>query len=589
MTETRQTEGYRGIYLERSGESALQLAEILVAPPDFPLDDQQLAEAHIFENEIFTHEFVAGTTTEMILRGGRSEDLVAPLVFTQAFLEGIVDLSHLPEGLRAEKFYSSDDVFKWFSELASDSTVDVSTLLQIAKDSRQYYTEQVAVALQQGEEILPQLERSMAIVLDPTVTLEHAKEVLTLREYLLTLRSQYREGGDRLEGAKRAIIDVYTAKVNAACVTSFVRLDYLNHQAAIAEDKELSEKIKEEMPFAFFRALSNDQFHNRALQRLDYLENGMGQDEIGAADAVSEKLYQMAVNDEREVTLGEPVFTAEETARLKEVELPPEQVMQIISNVLRKVSLFSSEDSSSWFPGRKHRAGDELFQVVINPGKDSFAVDGKSGVYLVSSVPRSLYDVLVVAGIHELSHINQTQSDIALSHVIRLAALKGKRVSMLREGGANAKQRSAEVELFGRAKPIALTYAKAYKTLHDTGSTFEASKTFYEEKLRIMPNVNRKTAAKEAADRVLRLKRGGGFSSGALSYGEEGIFAAELQGAPDLIIDRAMAITTFDLQDQVRLHRYGLLPEAVGDPIDWTTLIIYELKPYIQNALKNIE
>ena len=49
MNPKQTQEGYDGIYLERSGKSALGLTEILIAQPEFPLDEAQKEEAYEFD------------------------------------------------------------------------------------------------------------------------------------------------------------------------------------------------------------------------------------------------------------------------------------------------------------------------------------------------------------------------------------------------------------------------------------------------------------------------------------------------------------------------------------------------------------
>src|SRR5687767_9322502 len=117
-THTPTYEGYRGLFLERSGEDARRLAEVLIAPPEFPLNEREQDEVHEFDKDIFTHEISPGVTTESIIRTHKGEDTTAPLVFAEAFVQDVVTLTELPEEVRETKFDTAVDVYVWFAKLA---------------------------------------------------------------------------------------------------------------------------------------------------------------------------------------------------------------------------------------------------------------------------------------------------------------------------------------------------------------------------------------------------------------------------------------------------------------------------------------
>lgn len=584
MDNQHETIGYRGFYLERSGENSAVLVENLLAPPERPLSEEERRDVYNFESDLYELEVKPGITIEEIIRSGKSEDSMAPLVFPEAFIRGEVNLSKLPEASRSTQFSEADDVYKWFAELTQNDSIEKNTLLKMAKDSADFYRAVAKDALLSGKSLDASLEQSLSIVLDTKREIGHAENVFMLRDILLELRGDYTEQSDNLEGSKRAIIDVYLAKINSMCGTSIVRMDYIKKQAEYSQDEELAHEATSLVPQTFKRALDEDAVRESLLRRLDYLSNGMGLDKSGTASAVSARLFEVKDSEPEEMEV-DPVFTNEETERLKAAILQPEQLDEIVSNILRKANLLSSEDASTWYPTRTHRASDNLFQVVENPGKSSFAVDTHSGVYKYASVPRPIYNFLLVGCFHELTHVNQGVADERMGRALRIATLKGKRCAMLREGGANARHRNAERELFGVSRPAALTYPKAYRTLHETGSIYEAAKTFYDEKTAVHSDIAKEDAAKEAVDRVLRLKRLGGYSSGALSYAEGAILQAELSDKDPALLERAMMVTSLDLVDQVRLHRYGLLPEVSHEDIEWDELIMEEMKPYIEAAL----
>jgi hypothetical protein len=148
------------------------------------------------------------------------------------------------------------------------------------------------------------------------------------------------------------------------------------------------------------------------------------------------------------------------------------------------------------------------------------------------------------------------------------------------DGSANMRQRKAEEELFGYRRSYADTYASALRAIESGGSIGDATKTFYKAKRSTMPDTSPQAAAKEAADRVFRLVRGG-INSQPMVYAEESIIVNELSKASVAAQQRALAVTGLDLVDQVRLHTFGLLDVPAGGSIDWTTYIRDEVVHYM--------
>lgn len=573
--------GYRGIFPERAGESSRNLTEILVGPPDHELSEVELQEVRRFENELFDWPVRSGRTLESVVRSHKAEDVTAPLVFPGAFLETPIVTE---DKMYEVSFEDQQEVYAWFATTASGDDADKSHLLALAKESGEWYRAKLANALSTGT-ASDDLEEMMPIVLDPKAAMDNFRDVQELRSHLHILRTIYSEDQGKVEGAKRAVVDVYLARINALCAGDMTRMDYLTKQAKLSGDDELVTRVRSLLSPTFQKAFEQDETRSGVLRRFDYLQDGMGIDAKGHASAVSKRLYEIASETERVNGPENGIFSAEETEQIKSYTLNPDQMREIFTAVLSRAGMLSSEESSTWSPTRTHRARDGKFQVVENPGKSTFAVDSHSGVFKYSSKPRSLFDVIVVGGVHELTHINQAEADRQLGETLRIAELKGKRCGMLREGGANANQRSAERALFGESKPIALTYAKAYEALHETGSVVEAGRAFMKEKLSAFPKLSPEKAAEEAADRVLRLKRAGGFSSGALVYAEEAILNHELKDSPVPLRSRATAVTSLDLVDQVRLHRYGLLPVVTTASVDWMPHILEAVRPYVDEAL----
>lgn len=571
--------GYSGIYLERSGEHAADLVETLIKPPELPLSDEQREEALAFETSLADHGVDKDTTLEGVIRGAVGEDIAAPLFFAKPFLEGKVKL----EGIELPAFENEIDVYRWAARSAHNKSIPVVTLRKLAQESVVAYSESAASSLLAEEPVDDEATHSRSIVLDPEGLVDYAGQVESARSILKELRTVYKEGGERLDGAKRAIVDVYLARINEILAQMIPRANYLIAQSMLIGDGEMTQQATLSIPHGLREAVLSHRAHQTTLKRLDYLRNGMAINDEGVASAVDTR--SLGADAERGESLNEAIFSPEEVAILKREKLTPEEMKDVFTGVLNRAGLLSAEDSSTWSPTRKTRAADELFQVVINPGQKTFAVDGISGAYKVASVSRSIYEAMSVGGFHELTHINQAQADKQLGGALKIARVKGKRVSMIREAGANSEQRRAEVRYFGEARPISSSYAHALKALEEGRGVPAAIEAFYREARRIKPDDLPEKAAGEAADRVMRLVRQGGLSSQALVYAEEAILDDEMKQAPQEKRQRATAVTSLDLVDQVRLHKYGLLPSVERSDIDWSELVVAELQPYIDRAL----
>jgi hypothetical protein len=331
------------------------------------------------------------------------------------------------------------------------------------------------------------------------------------------------------------------------------------------------------LPPAFAAAGEDKTRRMEILRRLDYLQFGMGVDRAGKASAVTEQIWRVGHTaiKHRET----PVYSPEETKKLTDAKLTPAEMKVLFSDMLRKADLLSEED------------GDGKWKVEESETGTTFAVESRTKTFVVPAEDKDLMTVLLVGAEHEAEHVNQALIDEQLAETLRIAGAKGKRVGMLREGGANARQRRAQVRLFGAAQAGPnLTYAKARQLLDTSGddpdqSFINAVKVFYDEKMSLVPDAREKNA-KEAVDRVLRLERRGRVNSQPLAYAEEWLLIDALAHEKNrYIAERAARVTTLDFVDQARLHRFGLLPD-VNDVQGITEDIVQEtFAPYIQKIL----
>lgn len=575
MNKQKSKEGYNGIFLERAGVDYKNLTEELLSPPEFPLSEIEKTEVYAFDNFLSENILTSGKSIIEAIATHAEETVIAPMFFGEAIKN--MNAEELGEDI---SFDSLDDVYKWLSECIKDGTKQPKELLQIAKNSVKRYKETMSDCLQNGTD--PSLDSisHMSLIADPARLYSQATDISEARKILKDLRRNYHEGGDPVDGAKRSIIDIYLAKVNGLASMDIVFANYLIDQSKLIDDEEMIDLAKISVPSNLLDYVNNPATKDLTIKRLDYIRNGIGIDQNGNSSAVSCEVTS-EVND-----IEEGFYSDEQAEKLKCKMLSPQDMSVIISNSIDKADLLSRESSETWNPNRGKRAYGEKYQVVVNPGSGNFAVDGVDGVFKIASEQRSLYDLIAV-GSHELTHVAQCQADLKMGENFAFAKLKGKRVSMIREAGANAMQREVEKKLFGASKPIAVTYANALKELESGGDLGDVAKAFYNEKLKAFPSIDHKKAANEAADRVLRLVRGGGINSTSMAYAEESILNKEMQNASSEIKNRATLITCLDLVDQVRLHKYGLLPEVESNPEKLVELFLNEIAPCIDETLSS--
>lgn len=555
--------GYSGLYLERSGIDAVKFAEALTSDPERPLDEAQKSEVRQFEANTLRMQVDVGMTLEDALKLPLVESTIAPLFFAEGIMNGEVQL----DGVEIPKFNSPDDAYHWILTAG----LSKAQLSELSKISTNVYKARAVDALLEDRSIDESTVEARSFVVDTNDFIRKLRGLSSARTILREWRASAPRGTDT-DDAKLAYNDIFLAKINSQLAQVLPMIHYLREQAEMTADGRLLEQVEALVPAGIMRAMVQDTSRQRLFRRLDFLRNGIGYDEEGKATGVSAELATTTAEEARG-----GIFSQEQMQAMKEKMLTPDEMKQFFRRILDKAHLLSSEEESTWNPERTSRATDGLFQVVINPKKATFEVDSTSGAYMVASEPRSLYDAVIVGGFHELEHINQAIADEVIGQEVKVAQIKGKRVASLREAGANVRQRQAEEKLFGHRKPYADTYASALGALESGGSMGDAVKAFYEAKLRAMPDTDKGAAAREAADRVLRLVRGG-INSQPMVYAEESIISAELQGAPKDVQRRALAVTGLDLVDQAKLHKFGLLEVPNDDAIDWSEYILEELK-----------
>lgn len=563
------------LYMERSGKGSRERAEKLLLPPERPFSVEDAVEAYAYENSLCEVQIEHDLTIEQLIRTRKSESY---RFFADAFLTGQVAVEGLEGQIRQNQ--SSEDVYAWLAQSALDKTLTPAQFREMSRQSEAYYKAEMKQAVLQGERPKNTVFDVMNIVIEPDKALYYAVADQNARAFLASERKIYPAESLGLDGAKRAFVDIYTKRINGMVANDIKVLESLIQQSQLIHDDETVVDAYRAIPASLQKAVSNEDARRILNKRLDYIVNGIGYDDHGHASAVDKDVF---TSERAQATDKETVYSPDERERLRNFKMSKEEINQLFVSILAEANILSAEDASTWEPKRGHRAADDLYQVVFHPTKDTLAVDGTDGVIKTPNVARSVYDIMTI-GVHELTHINQTRADRMLGATLRIGALKGRRVSMLRETGANIVQRELETKLFGVSKPVAYAYARALRCFEAGGDIFDATLAFYEEKTTSNYTVSKVDAATEATDRVLRLGMRGANSQ-PMSYAEENIMNKELADAPAEVRQRATKITTLDLDDQLRLHTYGLLPEVADDEIDWTPLLLKHIEPYINKAL----
>lgn len=578
--------GYYGPYLERVGIGVRAMAEQLVEPPERPLSEEERKEVQVFANsDIHQMQVEVGADTpktlESIIRDcGKSQ---GSRIFAAAFIGEHGKEAAEKLGIDVPFMMHAEDVYRWLVRAVDSGLFEDSTLQSIAKHSLDRYKINMASALLSHNSIDTSELDNMPINFDPELAIQSAKDAQAARRQLLVLRQQYGRGPMDVDQAKRVVVDVYLAKLNALIAGNAGTLLTVYEQAELTGNRALADEAKESLG-GFRCIVENNDASERAMKRLDYLINGIGINKNGVADTISAELENAVGGFEEE---GEGAFSPEQVRVLRSTKISVDRMKEGFENILSAAGVLSSEDATSWSPKQKRRAADNKFRVVKQPTKTTFEVTALDGTYKVASVERSLYDVLVVAGFHELCHIDQALADYEFAKEFAIGEVNGKRVGGLREPAANALQRQAERLLFGKSKPVAApTYLQAKKALRAGGTLADATHAFFVTQMNLSPDTPPEDAARDAADRVLRLMRFHGYNSQPFVYAEEGVMINELKGADPAVISRAGAITSIDLVDQLRLHRFGLLPKAATIRHDWAGLVFKEFLPDIEAALK---
>ena len=586
--------GPNHLFLQRAGS-----LPALPTVDQIPLDDTQKEAVFAFENELFDTQLGHTTIGETLAKDSGQDVHALRFCFSyfQDNPDAITTFAH-ENNLAVPQEFSDDAIAHWF--YGQSFRVDSDELRKLSQKSIDYATEQLVAPIMRGDlEGFEHLTDHVTTVINPEDFVRLCEDMTAVRKHIFsrwrTLRQTPQFAGKEDVWGKRsksemmaelAILDVYLAKTNSKIAELRALSAYLidaENQLGTAFPKDLADRLHAVIPRATASGATKPERRQRQFARLDAVRNGLSfirneEGEVTQTAVVDPKLYRAEVVEADVAT--ESVFTPEETEALKRFMLSPEEMVEIVTEVIQKAGLLSQDDQP-YIAGESTPASDGAWRVAVSPLKATFSIQRPPRVYLVSKQPRSLYDLITVGGAHEMRHIDQERASIQLAGKLAIANVGGKRMSALTEGDANAVQQTAEADLFGEHKDgIRTTFADALQVLQkDPQALAQAALAFYQALARY--GKTSEASARTAVDRVLRLARFGQDSQ-PLSYAEGGLMAR----TTGFFVSEA-PITTFDLPDQHRLHRFGLLPESSdgGSLIPWYQIMLEVAEPYIKQAL----
>lgn len=508
------------------------------------LSDDQLNGLVLFEDSI-ANIVVDGEGTRLVdsLRGGSldsgeanviTDEQQVPVVFPQYFLSD----GYQKDSVAGEQFGTTYDVEEWFAKQALDES-NKQTLLALATKSQFYAIESYT----NGEDEV--YNECTLINIDPVGTISQFRKMINTKQivhdYRIELIDYLGESEDynpdrNYAYAQLMILDIYMAKVNSVIASYIPRLVAIIEQSLHEIDgyKELNDAIWEELlPEDIVELIAKNDTWDELYRRMDEVRNG-----TSASGPVDESLFIAP----EQVSQSEGMLSSEEKDKLEKILVEPEVIKEMMQKVLQSVGL------SKWVAEQ-------------NPGKATFQIIGEERKFYTPTVAATIKRILTV-GVHEFMHVVQSENDN--SSKLNIAQVKGKRSIGVREAMGKATENEILKMLFGETPKPAATYADAINVILEGGTPSEAANAFASQ----LSSGDRSIAA----DRVIRLLRQG-FNSQPMVYAEASRMPTALEHIRAGYEEVNGGVTGFDLPDQIRLARIGLLEQGESAIDDIQVLI----------------
>lgn len=577
------------LYPKREGEDAALEIKSLFTEPEIKLTPEELEQAREFARLLYE----AKMGEQLVRQSDLNLEEVRKLNATGPIQEFYLSYFETPEG--------KEDLIRLgigqaAPEQVADSLKDIDRIKLTVKEadrkdaanrSTDWYKKHIAEALTADSSLdIAQLdEEPITVNYQPDRLLNKLAHLKQHRQFYREVRRGLKqEGGtSNLDAAKMALVNIYWGRANNLIADLYPEAISLGKQLAEAKPvphiKDWQEKlggISAVINWASHRDRREgrqefEEFKRRFAKRLDFLKHGASEQPQEGYTPISQELVELAREIEGDSGSEKisPALEPEIISKLQATKWDSAQTKVFCEEILASWGILSGHQAD-WHEvnERDGWAPDNEWQIVINQKKkDSFSVDkSKKVLFIGENFSQSLapgVEAGVLATVaHELTHVLQAQSDEELAQQVPLAAAGGRRNGALREAGTLDEERKVYAA-FGLSRHTNLHYLKALRAKLAGGNKVATARAFYDsytEGLELDESQQAK-ARKRAADRGLRLFRGGGSSSKDLVYIEQELIRRELYD--NLSPAAAQAVMTrgasFSISDAAELHKYGLL------------------------------
>lgn len=585
-------------YSPRSGESVARAVEVLKTPPEHPLDEHEREEVLTFERELFNARFHDGAISyEANVEGdlfylvrGLGYGATVKLMYTNFLKSDVAGEVFEKAGIQ-DAFIASDNSTQSLYALAEE--LEPGQLRKLADQSKFYAKNQIAQALVDDAPV-PEPETVKVFTTPENLTVK-LKNLTEYKNFLHEIRELLKTEDTTLSTqAKLSVVDIYIKVVNQELAQDYPNVFALWDQLRLTNNTEAMTKLSDAWPNGEHLSLLPSYARQKYIVGLDRIRNGTSLTD-GKFSAITTSLEELAENVEAqkgtEHLKEHSIFSPEEVEKLSTVMLNAEQMQEFCKMVLAQLGKLSDEPETSYVRGRKQRAADGKWQVIIDESVSSLEVKGDDGVLVVPkefnrSLTRSEPPIGVISGAaHEIGHIFQidTLSENTGS-LILTKELRGRSSMALREAGGILIEQEVQAQLFGQHRDYETYYMHALKDMEAGKPLSEVIKNSYNLR-RERSHDGARAAATNTFDRIARLRRYGGFDSQPLNYLQSALIIEASKKLSDVQKNQLFAEGAFDLPDMVTLHKYGLdssSPDAF--PVDQ---FIGIATTYLQGVLKD--
>ncbi len=545
---------HEGAYLRRLGVGAKPALEYLMSEPETPLNEAEKEEIKQFELDLLSLDLPSGINIEQVLAQKYTSTELVPTVFSYPILNNKLDF----EELKNQNFNNSEEFNIWFALQIASGEIDSDQALKIAKASQAYYQEEIAENIINDSEIDRSLLDNRQFVLDKDKLLTQLDQQKQSIEIIRQLEEESSDKDDLLSQAKVSYCRVARRAILAKFVERGANAITLLEQLKMSgsEFQNQVNEVEASIPSTIRKSIKLGR-KDKIFEIYDFYRNGatIRQNHARVFSSLHPDLDSQA-----SIVNEDPIFSEDQIAKMRAIKIKPEQIKAFVEEVIERAG-FSRD-----------QLGDDGIKAVIDRSKTNMSIEStnpKDLTFKIGGNDRSIEDVITIALAHEFEHVNQALAGKKAAQNLKIFSLGVRRKSGLKEAGALRSENDIRYLYFGSTKPRANTYGLALKKMEETGDLSEAIKAFYQEKIKYFPEMDKKEAAKEAADRVIRFLRFGGKNSQPLSYAEALLLEEELSDCDNEIKKRATALTSLNLADQVELHKFGLIPDLNSDGVDW--------------------